>query len=184
MRFDHKDFIRALRIDCGPLLGDTGLWALKNYQIHQAQKGNDEKKKIARCAIDLVTKYLETGYDVLGVETKYNALNRFGPKKQPASKVVRSKINILYSWMHYAPQQWFTDQRQFQSAMKDQQEGNAKPLFELCSFCSSPEGATLKHKRCSQCKQRLYCSTDCQRNDWKKSHKNECKTLMAKAAAK
>jgi len=38
----------------------------------------------------------------------------------------------------------------------------------------------MKHKRCSQCKQRLYCSIDCQKNDWKKSHKNECKALAQK----
>ena len=31
LRFDHADFMRAFRIDLGPLLGDTGLWALKNY---------------------------------------------------------------------------------------------------------------------------------------------------------
>ena len=83
LRFDHKDFVRAIKTDVGPLLGDTGLWALKNYQMSQTQKGNEEKKRMARTAIDLVTKYLETGLDVLGVETKYNMLNRFGPKKCP-----------------------------------------------------------------------------------------------------
>jgi len=31
MHFDHLDFLRAIRTDLGPLLGDTGLWALKNY---------------------------------------------------------------------------------------------------------------------------------------------------------
>ena len=84
MRFDHKDFVRAIKTDLGPILGDTGLWALKNYQMHQTQKGNEEKKKIARCAVDLLTKYLETGLDMFGVEAKYNMLNRFGPKKCPA----------------------------------------------------------------------------------------------------
>ena len=184
MRFDHKDFIRAVRTDLGPILGDTGLWALHNYQSIQAQKGNDEKKKLARNAIDLITKYLETGFDVLGTENKYNMLNRFGPKKQPANKVVRSSIPILYSWMHYAPQQWFEQQRQFAAAVTNQQENQGRALFKLCSFCSSPEGDAIKHKQCSQCKQRLYCSTDCQRNDWKKGHKAECKVLIAQAAAK
>ena len=83
LRFDHKDFVRAIKTDVGPLLGDTGLWALKNYQMSQTQKGNEEKKRMARTAIDLVTKYLETGLDVLSVQTKYNMLNRFGPKKCP-----------------------------------------------------------------------------------------------------
>lgn len=29
LRFDHKDFIKAIKIDLGPLLGHTGLWALR-----------------------------------------------------------------------------------------------------------------------------------------------------------
>jgi len=103
MRMDCLDFQRAIKTDLGPILGDTGMWALKNYMAMQTQKGNLEKKKIARNAIDLLTKYLETGLDVLGIENKYNMLNRFGPKKCPDKKVVRNTIPILYSWAHYAP---------------------------------------------------------------------------------
>jgi hypothetical protein len=113
MRMDHVDFARAIRTDLGPILGETGLWALRNYQQAQAQKGNEEKKKLARNAIDIVTKYLETGMDFLGVEKKYNMLNRFGPKKCPDKRVIRSQISILYSWMHYAPLAWFDQQKQF-----------------------------------------------------------------------
>ena len=29
IRFDHKDFMRAMNIDLGPVLGDLGLWVLK-----------------------------------------------------------------------------------------------------------------------------------------------------------
>ena len=121
LRFDHKDFVRAIKTDVGPLLGDTGLWALKNYQMSQTQKGNEEKKRMARNAIDLVTKYLETGLDILGVENKYNMLNRFGPKKCPAKRITRRSIPILYSWMHYAPLQWFEQQRSFAQAVSSQQ---------------------------------------------------------------
>ena len=31
LRFSHKDFMHAIKADLGPMLGDTGLWALKNY---------------------------------------------------------------------------------------------------------------------------------------------------------
>jgi len=31
MHFDVVDFKRAISIDLGPLLGETGLWAFKNY---------------------------------------------------------------------------------------------------------------------------------------------------------
>jgi len=108
---DCLDFQRAINIDLGPLLGDTGLWALKNYQAMQKQKGKTEKMKIARNAIEILTKYLENGLDVLGAEKKYNMLNRFGPKKCPDKKVIRNTIPILYSWMHYAPLAWFNEQK-------------------------------------------------------------------------
>lgn len=29
LRFDHNDFIKALKLDLGPVLGDMGLWSLK-----------------------------------------------------------------------------------------------------------------------------------------------------------
>lgn len=32
LNFSHIDFLTALRVDLGPILGETGLWALKNYQ--------------------------------------------------------------------------------------------------------------------------------------------------------
>ena len=166
MRMDHADFIRALKTDLGPMIGDTGLWALKNYQEAQTLKGNDEKKKIARCAIDLMTKYLDSGMDVLGVEKKYNMLNRFGPKKCPDKKVVRGTIPILYSWMHYAPLNWFEQQKQFQSACAASADHQGGPQFKLCSYCSAPEGDSVKHKQCSQCKQMYYCSVKCQRAHW------------------
>jgi len=31
IHFSHADFLTAMRVDLGPLLGDTGLWLLKNY---------------------------------------------------------------------------------------------------------------------------------------------------------
>jgi len=51
------------------------------------------------------------------------------------------------------------------------------PVFNACSFCGSKESETIKHKRCSACRQRLYCSSDCQKQDWKQGHKEECKKL-------
>ena len=54
LRFNHKDFMHAVKVDLGPLLGDTGLWALKNYQTYQTEKGNEEKKRMARTASDLI----------------------------------------------------------------------------------------------------------------------------------
>jgi len=32
LRFDHADFLDAIKRDLGPILGEVGLWSLKNYQ--------------------------------------------------------------------------------------------------------------------------------------------------------
>ena len=50
--------------------------------------------------IDIVEKFLETGLneEALGNEKKYHFVNKFGPKKCPNDKVVRSDIPNLYSW--------------------------------------------------------------------------------------
>ena len=81
LRFDHKDFVKALQLDLGPILGDLGLWSLKCHQdIAKEKKDNDLKKKIQIC-IDIVEKYLDKGLDAFEDEKKYNFLNKFGPKK-------------------------------------------------------------------------------------------------------
>ena len=40
LRFDHKDFIKAIKIDLGPLLGHTGLWTLR--QLSNYAKENKD----------------------------------------------------------------------------------------------------------------------------------------------
>jgi hypothetical protein len=83
LRFNHQDFMRALRQDLPPLLGEMGLWVLTNYANRQREKGKTEKRKMALVTIDIVKKYLEEGTDYLGKEGKYNLINKFGPKKCP-----------------------------------------------------------------------------------------------------
>mgnify|MGYP004292816833 CR=1 FL=1 len=65
LRFDHKDFLKAVKIDLGPILGHTGLWALRQLS-NQAKEANDkELKKKSAVAIELVEKYMESGLEVL-----------------------------------------------------------------------------------------------------------------------
>ena len=47
LRFDHADFLRAMRMDLAPLLGEMGLWVLTNYAQRQLEKGKTEKRKMA-----------------------------------------------------------------------------------------------------------------------------------------
>lgn len=182
LHFDQSDFLQAVRIDLGPLLGDAGLWALKNYSTYQAEKGNDEKKRKARVAMELISNYLENGFDQLSKESKYNLANKFGPKKMADRKQLRREMPHLYSWSHYAPLQYLEALRKREDEVENakKNKGTAS-LFNMCSYCGTPESQTIKHKRCSQCKQRLYCSMDCQKFDWQKGHKGECKTLAAAA---
>lgn len=107
MHFSHDDFITSLRVDLGPLLGECGLWALRNYEARMADAGKDEKKKKARNAIDLISEYLENGLDNLGKLVKYNLKNRYSPKKLPEQAVTRESVPQIYSWNHYAPLSWF-----------------------------------------------------------------------------
>ncbi|XP_021346901.1 uncharacterized protein LOC110446199 [Mizuhopecten yessoensis] len=44
-----------------------------------------------------------------------------------------------------------------------------------CGFCDKK---TLSLRRCSACQQVSYCSTVCQREDWKRQHKIKCKELQ------
>jgi hypothetical protein len=161
MHFSHDDFMTAFKVDLGPLLGETGLWALKNYEERMATKGNQDKKKKARCAIELINEFLENGWDNLGKLSKFNIKNKYNQKKLPDQAQSRAACANIYSWTHYAPLQWFMHIRRVED-MATQVKKTGKELeVNCCSYCGSPESQTIKHKRCSQCKQRLYCTADC-----------------------
>jgi hypothetical protein len=68
LRFDHQDFMKAMRNDLPPLLGEMGLWVLTNYANRQQEKGKTEKRKMAQVAIEIVKNYQENGFDYLGKE--------------------------------------------------------------------------------------------------------------------
>eukprot|EP01083_Nonionella_stella_P016745 46761_1 len=45
-----------------------------------------------------------------------------------------------------------------------------------CAMCGKADAASV----CGGCKCTYYCGTDCQRKDWKRGHKKQCKTLRSK----
>lgn len=139
MHFSHDDFMTALKVDLGPLLGDTGLWCLKNYETRMSEKGCADKKKLARNAIELITDYLDNGFDNIGKLAKYNMKNRFGPKKLPDQAIARSSIKNIYSWNHYAPLSWFQHIRKMEDLTTKAQADGAGPQFKICSYCACPE---------------------------------------------
>lgn len=44
---------------------------------------------MALVAVEIVKKYLESGFEYLGQEGKYNLINKFGPKKCPNEQIRR-----------------------------------------------------------------------------------------------
>ena len=107
MHFEHEDFMTALRADLGPLLSETGLWMVHNYEIRQQDKGNAEKRKKVKVAQDLIGEFMANGMEKFSKSSMYNMKNKYCPKKLPNEKKVRADIAFIYSWTHYAPLQWF-----------------------------------------------------------------------------
>jgi len=50
--------------------------------------------------------------------------------------------------------------------------------YTRCSNKESRNGLIEKYKTCSECRFAHYCSRKCQKRDWKKGHKDQCKLLM------
>lgn len=83
LRFNHTDFVKAMKTDVGIILGSLGLWSIKCHIDQAKERGDNDAKKQYTTINDLIEKYLENNFEVLGQEKKYNFLNKFGPKKCP-----------------------------------------------------------------------------------------------------
>jgi hypothetical protein len=182
LRFNHVDFMRAIKEDLLPLVGEVGLYLLDNWQRRLKEKKKMDKRKMVQTCIDIVKSILENhGYQHLEKETKYNMMNRFGPKKCPKDVRKRSHVKQIYSYVHYARPEYFESEKKKED-LAEEVEFSKK--CEYCKICKKAESKDRKHKICSACKQAFYCSVECQRSDWKSGHKYECKDLIAKANKK
>jgi len=45
LRFDHADFVKAIKLDLGPVLSDLGVWSLNILKEQAKDKGDNEAKK-------------------------------------------------------------------------------------------------------------------------------------------
>lgn len=131
LHFSHEDFMKSFKFDLGPILGDTGLWQLK--QVAKLAKEADDKdlKKRVTIATELVEKYLESGFDVIGNEKKFHFINKFGPKKMPEAVIARDSIEHLYSWSHFAPLPWFQHLKRQAAEIKRIKQENAAPTSQI-----------------------------------------------------
>jgi hypothetical protein len=62
-------------------------------------------------------------------------MNKFSPKKLPQEHIRRESIPFIYSWMHYAPQQWFENIKKLELEAKSAEE--RKKNTELVKKCNS-----------------------------------------------
>lgn len=178
LRYSHSDFLKAFRTDLGPILGNTGIWALKRLGTMAKESGDAELRKKVNVATELIEKFLENGFEALADEKKYNFVNKFGPKKCPDQAIDRANDTQIYSWQHFAPLQWTQYQRKMAHDAKLKKEGKSDDII-TCASCQAPQGLAIKHKICSACKSVYYCSQECQKVDWKAGHKSRCKELQA-----
>jgi len=66
LHFDHSDFLKALKLDLGPILGDVGQWCLKSLEEQAKENGDKDKRKKFATAHELIEKYMENQLDTLG----------------------------------------------------------------------------------------------------------------------
>ena len=72
-----------MKIDVGIILGSLGQWVIKCHIDLAKERDDKEEKKLYQTISDLIEKYLENSWETLGLEKKYNFLNKYGPKKCP-----------------------------------------------------------------------------------------------------
>lgn len=65
---------------------------------------------------------------------------------------------------------------QIHAPIEDEKEIKNSTEKRECNYCHKTEEKE-KFKRCSRCKKVLYCSKECQKEDWKK-HKIECEKIV------
>ena len=130
---------------------------------HRVPSRRKEKRRKVNDAADLIRNYLSG--------------SRYAPKRAPKNQVKRSSIYFLYSFNHYARPEWY---EHLKKAEEEAEKAKQNQLNIIrCNYCNVPETST-KHKICSACKKAYYCSAECQKHDWKRGHKEECKKNKAK----
>ena len=86
LRFNHQDFLIALRDDIPPLFSYVGMWLMDNHlnRIKELGASKEEQKKVKTC-IDIIKKVHEKGWshEYFEKESKYHLVNKFSPKKCP-----------------------------------------------------------------------------------------------------
>ena len=57
---------------------------------------------------------------------------------------------------------------------EERKEAANRVQLRACTTCHAQEPALRTFMPCARCRIAVYCSTACQRKDWKRAHKSEC----------
>ena len=173
LRFNHEDFLKAVRDDIPPLISEVGIWLFEVAISREKELGNKDKMKQYKTCLDIIKKILDKGIDYFSKEGKYHLMNKYSPKHFPDEQIRRIELKFVYSYKNFARPEYFKHLEMVEAQAKmDADRASAIK----CAHCGCPEGS-IKYKFCSACKKRYYCSVDCQKEDWKSKHKSECKQL-------
>lgn len=84
LHFNYSDFKIAIRDDLPPLFSNVGQWIMENWFGRLKETGEDKvlEKKIKVC-LDIMKKVEDKGLEYFDKESRYNLINKFGPKKCP-----------------------------------------------------------------------------------------------------
>lgn len=174
LRFDHQDFLVAVRDDIPPLISEVGVWLFNSGIVREKELGNKEQTKKMKICLDIIKKILDNGIEYFEKEGKYHLMNKYSPKKCPDQHIKRQDVKFLYSYKNYARPEYFKHLEKLEEDAKAELEKTSIK----CAHCGVYQGE-VKHKVCSACKKRYYCSVTCQKEDWKAKHKSECKSLRS-----
>jgi TPR repeat protein len=168
LRFDHQDFLIAMRDDIPPLISEVGVWLFNTGITREKELGNKEQTKKLKICLDIIKKILDKGIEYFEKEGKYHLMNKYSPKKCPDQHIKRQDVKFLYSYKNYARPEYFMHLEKLEEDAKNELEKTSIK----CAHCGVYQGE-VKHKLCSACKKRYYCSVTCQKEDWKAQHKKE-----------
>ena len=158
LRFNHADFLVAVKEDLPPLFSHVGIWIMENWLARVKELGEDKdlEKKIKAC-LDIIKKMNDKGVEYFEKESRYHLMNKYSPKKCPEEVVARASIEKLYSFKIYARPEYF---QHIVMKKKEAEEAATRAKATKCANCGCPEGKK-KYKMCSACKQVHYCSSAC-----------------------
>ncbi|KAJ7713553.1 hypothetical protein B0H16DRAFT_1899476 [Mycena metata] len=154
---------------------------------------NDSKKYALASILTLRTKLLchvihFTLNSFVGVELPTVSVGKYNKKNNPGEPFLGREVSQAIAESMLGAAGAKAQAKEDKAAWKERQRGRT----EHCSYsgCLKANDGSAKFRRCTKCwenmqREILYCSTECQKADWKPHHRSICgKPLTFEAASK